>query len=255
MTDNGARPDLTHENFDAFLFDLDGVITSTAKVHSHAWKELFDGYLKTLADKTGKEFIPFTDEDYRVFVDGKPRYEGVRSFLESRGVSLPFGDPSDAEDAETCCGLGNKKNAYFNVYLQEEGAEVFETSVQFVRQLLAQGFKTAVVSSSKNCQTVLQVAGIEDLFQLRMDGAVAEAEGIPGKPEPDTFVIAAERLGVPVSRAVVVEDSISGVQSGASGNFGLIIGVDRTGEAVELRKNGAHFVVEDLGELLGGVEA
>lgn len=249
MDDHGTSKPLTRENFDAVLFDLDGVITSTAKVHSHAWKELFDGYMKSLDAQAGRKFIPFTDEDYRIYVDGKPRYEGVRSFLESRGISLPFGSPADPETAETCCGLGNKKNAYFNEYLKEEGAEVFETSVALIHQLLEKGFKTAVVSSSKNCKTVLDAADLKDLFELRVDGLVAERDDLPGKPEPDTFLAAAERLGVPPERAVVVEDSISGVQAGHLGGFGLVIGVDRVGEAEELRRAGAHIVVTDLGEV------
>lgn len=243
MTDTSRSPD----DFAAVLFDLDGVITSTATVHAAAWKELFDGYLEA---RDGSDFVPFdTETDYKPYVDGKPRYEGVRSFLESRDIHLPFGTPDDSPDAETCCGLGNKKNGYFRKQLAEKGAVVFASTVAWVRELRAKGVKTAVVSSSKNCEAILDKAGIADLFDLRLDGVVAEKEKIPGKPEPDTFVEAARRLGVEPKDAVVIEDAISGVMAGHAGGFGLVIGIDRDHHPEALAEHGADVVVEDLEEI------
>ncbi len=248
MSDTDTK--VTPEDFDAVLFDLDGVVTSTASVHASAWKELFDEYLRTRAVGEKSEFVPFdADSDYRQYVDGRPRYDGVRSFLESRGIDIPYGAPDDSPDAETCCGLGNKKNRLFRKYLREHGADVFVTTIEWIGALRSQGLKTAVVSSSKNCQAILERTGIEDLFDVRVDGAVAEEEGIEGKPAPDTFLAAAERLGVEPHRAVVVEDAISGVQAGNRGNFGLVIGVDRADDAEALIEHGADVVVEDLVEL------
>ncbi len=237
--------------FDAVLFDLDGVITSTASVHAAAWKRLFDGYLRERADAAGAEFVPFDlDDDYRQYVDGKPRYEGVQSFLLSRGIDIPFGVPADPPDMETCCGLGNRKNQFFRGYLDERGAEVFPSSVELVKALRNKGVKTAVVSSSKNCEAILEKAGLTDLFDLRIDGVVAENENIPGKPRPDTFLEAAKRLNVDPKKAVVVEDAISGVEAGHAGGFGLVIGVDRTDDAEALAEHGADVVVKDLQEML-----
>lgn len=242
---------LSAERFDAVLFDLDGVITATARVHASAWKELFDEYLQRVAERTGEPFRAFdAEDDYRPYVDGKPRYEGVRSFLESRGIELPYGDPQDPPDRETVCGLGNRKNVVFNEHLKSKGADVFDTSITLIRELKAKGVKVAVVSSSKNTQTVLQVAQIADLFDISFDGNDAAQLKLIGKPTPDTYLAAASRLGVAAERAVVVEDAISGVQAGRSGGFGLVIGVDRTGDAAALKENGADVVVADLGELL-----
>ncbi len=249
MTGKKNGPVLSKESFDAVLFDLDGVITATASVHSASWKKLFDEYLAQAAERGGAPFRPFDDEDYRLFVDGKPRYEGVDSFLKSRAIALPFGDPEDPPDKETVCGLGNKKNLYFNEVLKTQGADVFESSVQLVRDLIAAGVRVAVVSSSKNCEAILEAAGIADLFELRLDGVVAARDKIAGKPKPDTYLEAARRLGVEAGRAVVVEDALSGVQAGRAGKFGLVVGVDRNDEADELRANGADIVVKDLGEL------
>jgi alpha,alpha-trehalase len=242
---------LSAERFDAVLFDLDGVITATARVHASAWKELFDEYLQQVAERTGEPFRAFdVENDYRPYVDGKPRYEGVRSFLESRDIELPYGDPQDPPDRETVCGLGNRKNVVFNEHLKSKGADVFDTSIALIRELKAKGIKVAVVSSSKNTQTVLQVAQIADLFDMSFDGNDAAQLKLIGKPTPDTYLAAASRLGVAAERAVVVEDAISGVQAGQSGGFGLVIGVDRTGDAAALKENGADVVVSDLGELL-----
>lgn len=237
--------------FDAVLFDLDGVITDTAAVHASAWKTLFDDYLRTRAEASGEAFIPFDLEtDYREWVDGKPRYEGVKSFLASRGIELPFGDAQDEPGTTTVCALGNIKNRHFNECLRRDGVKIFDTTVTLVRRLKAQGIKVAVVSSSKNTPTILEVAGLTDLFDLRFDGNDAARLGLKGKPTPDTYRKAAELLGVPAERAVVVEDAISGVQAGRAGHFGLVLGVDRHGEAEALETNGADIVVADLGELL-----
>jgi alpha,alpha-trehalase len=212
---------------------------------------MFDAFLQARAAREGELFRPFdTDSDYKHYVDGKPRYEGVKSFLESRGISLPYGDPDDAPGKDTICGLGNRKNALLNDVIESEGVDVYEGSVAWVHQLHEAGIKTAVVSSSKNCETILRAAGIEDLFELRIDGVVAAQLQIAGKPAPDTFLEAARRLGVEPERTVVVEDAISGVQAGRAGGFGLVIGVDREGDAEALRKNSADIVVADLAELL-----
>jgi alpha,alpha-trehalase len=211
---------------------------------------MFDDYLRRRAEARGQEFVPFdSGSDYRTYVDGKLRYDGVRGFLESRGIHLPQGDPSDPPERETVCGLGNRKNALVQELLTEQGVDVFESSVAWLRSLREAGFKTAVVSASKNCRRVLEVAVIGNLFDIRVDGEVAARLGLPGKPAPDTFLEAARELGVAPERAVVVEDAISGVQAGRAGGFGLVIGVDREGDAPALREGGAHVVVSDLAEL------
>ncbi len=248
-----AKPSVTPANFDAVLFDLDGVLTATAKVHAASWKKTFDEYLKQRADKNNEPFKPFDlDQDYSLYVDGKPRYEGVKSFLESRDIHLPYGDPSDPPDRETICGIGNRKEELVLKTLKNEGVEVYDGSVAWVKQLRQAGIKIAVVSSSKNCQAVLQAGGIEDLFDDRVDGHTVEDQKLPGKPAPDTFLKAAEFLGAPPKRAVVVEDAISGVQAGRNGKFGLVIGVNRKDQshADGLRENGADIVVNDLREML-----
>ncbi len=241
---------ITRDRFDAVLFDLDGVLTATAKVHATCWKRAFDGFLERRAGGAGESFEPFTDTDYEQYVDGKPRYEGVRSFLASRGIELPDGDPGEPASDETICGVGNRKNELIQEVLESEGVEVFEGSVALVRRLRADGIKTAVVSSSRNCPAVLAAAGITELFDLRMDGNEAARLKLAGKPAPDTFLSAAKQLGVEAARAVVVEDAISGVQAGRAGDFGLVIGVARYADAAALRENGADVVVNDLGELL-----
>jgi beta-phosphoglucomutase family hydrolase len=242
---------LSADRFDAVLFDLDGVITDTAAVHARAWKTMFDAYLRQRADATGTPFEPFTIEgDYRTYVDGKPRYDGVRSFLQSRGIDLPEGTRTDPSEAETVCGLGNRKNKLVNRVLDDEGVAVYEGSVRLMHQLRDSGVRLGVVSSSRNCVAVLTAAGLLDLFDARVDGVVAAERGLPGKPAPDTFLAAARDLGATPERAVVVEDAISGVQAGRAGGFGLVIGVDRDGDAEALRSNGADVVVADLGELV-----
>ena len=241
--------------FDAVLFDLDGVLTATARLHAACWKRMFDEYLARQAAGAGEPFQPFEiATDYRRYVDGKLRYDGVRSFLGSRGIDVPQGDPDDSPDRETICGLGNRKNELIGEVLDTDGVDVYEESIAWVRQLRRMGFATAVVSASKNCERVLRAANIEDLFDSRVDGVVAAELELAGKPAPDTFLEAARRLGVEPERAVVVEDAVSGVQAGRAGRFGLVIGVDRTGDPGALRAGGADLVVGDLGELLGRSE-
>jgi alpha,alpha-trehalase len=242
---------LAPERFDAVLFDLDGVLTATAKVHAAAWKRMFDEFLRRRAEEIREPFVPFDlGADYERYVDGKPRYDGVQSFLASRGIDLPYGEPDGEPGFDTVCGLGNRKNILVNEILAAGDVEAYEGSVALVRQLRERGIKTAVVSSSRNCPAVLSAAGIEDLFDARVDGIVAADLGLPGKPAPDTFLKAAEMLGVEPARAVVVEDAISGVEAGRAGEFGLVIGVDRKNVGEALREHGADIVVKDLGELL-----
>jgi beta-phosphoglucomutase family hydrolase len=241
---------ITPESFDAVLFDLDGVLTDTAKVHATCWKRMFDDFLQQRARANNEPFQAFEIEtDYNLYVDGKPRFDGVRSFLLSRQIQLPEGTPADAAESETICGLGNRKNDLVNHVLETEGVEAYPGSVKLVKRLREQGIKTAVVSSSANCETVLRAAGILELFDARVDGNVASRMKLAGKPAPDTYLKAAELLAVPPQRAVVVEDAISGVQSGRAGSFGLVVGVARHDNAEELKQNGATLVVTDLGDL------
>ena len=235
----------------ACLFDLDGVLTKTAQVHAAAWKEMFDAYLRERAARTGEPFVPFDAvADYDSYVDGRPRYEGVQSFLSSRGIELPRGQPSDPPNAETVDGLGNRKNELVLRLIREHGVEAYEGSVAYVHAVKDAGLRRAVVSSSTNCRDVLRAAGIEDLFEVRIDGVVAEHEHLRGKPSPDTFLAGGRALGVEPSRAVVFEDALAGVAAGRAGGFGFVVGVDRTGQADALRERGADVVVSDLSELL-----
>ncbi|MCA9393509.1 MAG: beta-phosphoglucomutase family hydrolase [Candidatus Omnitrophica bacterium] len=230
----------------AVIFDLDGVITKTAKVHAAAWKAMFDEYLRLHEERGGDPFREFTTADYLKYVDGKPRYKGVASFLESRGIELPFGDPADPEDAETVCGLGNRKNTKFVEVLNTKGVEEYGSTVALIKDLLTAGIKVGVASSSKNCQLVLQKAGLEQYFETRVDGVVSYELGLSGKPEGDIFVKAAENLGCVPAESVVVEDAVSGVQAGRNGEFRLVIGVAREDNIKELQENGAHVVIEDF---------
>jgi len=233
------------------LFDLDGVLTKTAKVHAAAWKEMFDGYLKERAARTGDEFVPFDAvADYDEYVDGKPRYEGVQSFLGSRGIELPRGEPSDPPDAETVDGLGNRKNEIVLRLIRVNGVEPYDGSVRYVQAARDKGLRRAVVSSSTNARDVLVAAGIEDLFEVRIDGVVAEREHLRGKPAPDTFVAGARAFSAAPIQAAVFEDALAGVAAGRAGGFGFVVGVDRVGQADALREHGADLVVTDLGELL-----
>jgi len=245
------RVAITRDKYDAVLFDLDGVITDTANIHAACWKQMFDAYLQKRAAERGEPFRPFEiATDYRLYVDGKPRFDGVRDFLTSRGIQLPEGSPDDPPQAETVGGLGNRKNDLVNKVIEEGGVEPYEGSVKLIHQLRHQGFKIAVVTSSQNCEAVLKAAKLDTLFEVRVDGNMIRAQHLAGKPAPDTFLAAARRLGVEPARAVVVEDAISGVQAGCSGHFGLVIGVARKGNAEELRQQGAHLVVNDLGALV-----
>lgn len=235
----------------ACLFDLDGVLTQTAKVHAAAWKEMFDAFLLERSSQTGEPFQPFTiATDYVAYVDGKLRQDGVRSFLASRGIALPEGAAGDPPTAPTVHGLGTRKNDLVHAILQRVGVEVYEGSVRFVEAARDAGLRTAVVSASRNCQDVLVAAGIEHLFDVRVDGVVAGDTGLPGKPAPDTFLAAAAVLGVEPARSAVFEDAVAGVAAGRAGAFGWVVGVDRVGQADALRANGADIVVSDLSELL-----
>lgn len=235
---------------EAVLFDLDGVLTKTAKLHGAAWKKMFDEFLRQWAAEHGEEFVPFdTVSDYKQYVDGKLRYDGVRGFLASRSIELPDGDPTDPPERETVCGLGNRKNAAVVELIQTQGVEVLPSTVEYARQLHEAGVKTAVVSASKNCEMVLKSAGIEHLFDLRIDGVAAGERKLKGKPAPDTFLEAARELGADPAKTVVIEDAVSGVQAGRAGGFGLVIGLGPAEHHEALRKNGADLVVEDLSEL------
>ena len=237
-------------NFKAVIFDLDGVITKTASVHSKAWKKMFDEYLKLREKRDNEIFKEFTHEaDYLPYVDGKPRYKGVQSFLKSRGIEIEFGTPDDKPNLETACGLGNRKNELFNEIINQGGAEVFETSVKFIKDLIANGIRIGVASSSKNCKPILEAAGLLKYFETRVDGVVSAELGLNGKPEADIFTTAADNLGVSYNKSVIVEDAVSGVQAGRNGNFGLVLGVAREDNVKELRKHGADIVVNDLSEI------
>jgi beta-phosphoglucomutase family hydrolase len=233
------------------LFDLDGVITQTAKVHDAAWTEMFDDYLRERAKRTGQPFVPFDPvADYDEYVDGKPRADGTRSFLESRGIELPEGDDDDPPDAETIHGLGNRKNNLVLQLIHDHGVEAYEGSVRYIRAARDAGLRRAVVSSSANCRDVLVAAGIEDLFEARIDGVVAKQEHLRGKPAPDTFLAGARALGLEPAEAAVYEDALAGVAAGRAGAFGFVIGVDRVGQAKALKEHGADIVVDDLAELM-----
>lgn len=231
-------------NYDAALFDLDGVLTPTAEVHMRAWSEMFNAYLKSAGVDQ-----PYTDEDYFAYVDGKPRYDGVRAFLASRGITLPEGEPTDTPDAETVCGLGNRKNDAFNAVLARDGVAPYPGSVQLLDVLAARGTKVAVVSSSQNAPAVLEAAGLADRFTVVVSGLVARELGLPGKPAPDTFEHAATELGVTKERAVVLEDAESGIAAGRAGDFGLVVGVNRGAGHERLMAAGADVVVDDLAEI------
>ncbi len=233
------------------LFDLDGVLTQTAKVHAAAWKEMFDGYLRQRSERTGEPFREFdAGEDYDAYVDGKPRYDGVRSFLESRGIELPEGTPDDPAGAETVHGLGNRKNELVLKLIREQGVEPYEGSVRYVHAIADAGFARAVVSSSANCRDVLRAVGLEALFDAVIDGVVAQRDGLKGKPAPDTFLAGARAVGSEPAQCAVFEDALAGVAAGRAGNFGFVVGVDRVGQREALLSHGADIVVEDLSELL-----
>jgi beta-phosphoglucomutase family hydrolase len=240
------------EQIRACLFDLDGVLTKTAKVHAAAWKEMFDAYLTARSKRTGEPFVAFdAHHDYDRYVDGMPRYDGVRTFLASRNIELVEGDPNDPPGAETVAGLGNLKNELVLKLIRDQGVEAYDGSVDYVRAVRDAGLPRAVVSSSANCKDVLVAAGIDDLFDEVVDGIVAREQNLTGKPAPDTFVYAARAFGLEPGQAAVFEDALAGVASGRAGNFGFVVGVDRVGQREALAEKGADVVVDDLAELLG----
>jgi alpha,alpha-trehalase len=246
---NEQRPTISPRQFDAVIFDLDGVVTRTAHLHAEAWKRMFDDYLIELAAREGRRHEPFDiAADYLRYVDGKPRYDGVRDFLAARGIELRDGTTDDDPNQETVCGLGNRKDRYFNEVLEEKGVNSYETTIEFIRALKKVGIKTALISASKNARKVLDSAGVSHLFEVRVDGLDAENLGIRGKPAPDLLLAAARKLEVEPRRAVVVEDAQSGVQAGRAGGFGLVIGIDRADQQEELAKF-ADVAVQDLAEV------
>ncbi len=230
---------------EAFVCDLDGVITRTATTHLRAWKRMFNDYLRA---QEGESARPVTDQDYRRYVDGRPRYDGVDTFLRARGIQLPWGLPSDLPDQETVCGLGNRKNNYFWEVVSQEGVERIEPTIKWLRAAQGRGMALGLVTSSANSEKVLRAAGIEDLFPVRVDGLLGRELGLPGKPDPAYFLEAARRLGVPPDDAAVVEDAVAGVEAGRRGGFGLVVGI-ADGAAAPLREAGADVVVEDLSRL------
>lgn len=249
MTALGLPPEIR-----ACLFDLDGVLTDTAALHAKAWKQMFDDFLSDRAGDDKRDFEPFDEvRDYERYVDGKPRDDGTRSFLESRDIELPEGDDDDSATARTIHGLGARKNQILNRLLHDDGVDAFPGSVRYVRRVKNAGLRTAVVSSSKNCRAVLESAGISELFDVRVDGVVAADRQLAGKPEPDTYLAAARDVGVSAKQAAVFEDALAGVEAGRAGRFGFVVGVDRLDQADALKRHGANVVVEDLGALLEAV--
>lgn len=245
------QPPLTLEHFDAVLFDLDGVITPTANLHALSWQRMFDPFLETRSQTTGQPWQPLDiDQDYKRYLDGRIRYEAVAAFLASRQITLPYGAPDDAPGHHTICALGNLKDKLFEGILQSEDLKAYPGSIALIEYCRDQGFPIAVVSSSRNCESVLRRIGIIDWFPVRIDGIVAEQLNLPGKPAPDTYLKAAEQLTVAPQRAVVIEDAIAGVQAGRAGGFGLVVGVDRHGDPDRLWQQGADLVVQDLADLL-----
>ncbi|MEU3344568.1 beta-phosphoglucomutase family hydrolase [Streptomyces sp. NPDC006700] len=244
MTELGLPEDIT-----VCLFDLDGVVTKTAVVHAAAWKETFDAFLR---ERDGAGFRPFDPvADYDEYVDGRPRADGVRTFLASRGIELPEGAPDDPPDAQTVNGIGNRKNELVLEKIRTEGVEAYEGTLRYIGAVRAKGLRTAIVSSSANTRDVLRSIDAERLFDVRVDGVVARERGLPGKPHPDTFLAAARDLGVDAGRAAVFEDALAGMEAGRSGRFGYVVGVDRVGQRDALYAHGADVVVKDLAELLG----
>lgn len=248
-----AKLPVAPQSYDAVIFDLDGVITDTRDAHEDAWKHLFDEYRKERMARGDPGFEPFDHDDYRQHLDGKPRYDGVRDFLASRDIDLPWGDPDDDPGKETVCGLGNRKNRHYHAWLNDNRVKTYDDALAFLHAVRDAGIRTAIISSSRNCKAVLENAGISDLFEVRVDGNVMARLELPGKPDPAIFLRAAERLGVAPNRAAVFEDALAGVEAGARGGFALVVGVDRTGSGEHgdmLRDRGADTVTDDLRDLL-----
>ncbi len=249
---------MAYDGPDAAVFDLDGVVTFTARVHAAAWQQLFDAYLQQHAKTTGETFVPFDPEaDYRAYVDGKPRYDGVRSFLASRGITLPEGTPDDPPDRETVRGLGNRKNEVFNARVKNMGVDVDRECVRFIREMRERGVRVGLASSSKNAVPILESVGLLELFEAIVDGVVSEQLGLRGKPQPDIFLTCLRKLrsSHDPRRAMVVEDAISGVEAGRAGGFGLVLGVDRHNESAALREHGAHWTINDFREVSADIVA
>lgn len=245
-------PDIDWSRYRAVILDMDGVITRSAGTHAAAWKRMFDEYLRQRAERGAETFRPFDAEaDYYRYVDGKPRYEGAQSFLESRGVRIARGAPEDSPGKETVCGLGNLKNRYFREQLETRGVEQYAAAADWVRDMKRRGKKVAVISSSRNARKVLESAGVIDLFDVVIDGMTARKRHLAGKPEPDIFLAAAQDLEVEPSRAVVIEDALAGVKAGKAGHFGLVIGVDRSGTNGERLAKDADIVVRNFSEISG----
>jgi beta-phosphoglucomutase family hydrolase len=239
---------LKERNIKALIFDLDGVITQTAKVHAQAWKRMFDDYLLQRGKQEGKVYAPLhIATDYRQYIDGIPRYDGVRNFLKSRQIVLPEGNPEDAPGMETVAGLGNLKNNYFHELIAQGGVEVYTDTLTFIKRHIALGYRTAVISASKNCKAILAAGGLEELFEVRVDGLISVRLGLKGKPAPDIFIEAARQLGVPPQESAVFEDALAGVEAGRAGGFALVVGINRTGEAIEnFVQRGADTVLENF---------
>jgi beta-phosphoglucomutase family hydrolase len=247
---NDGRTNGPVHRLEAVIFDVDGVVTRTASVHAAAWKAMFDSFLRARAESVRDRFLPFTDDDYRRYVDGMPRFDGVSRFLASRGIALPPGEPGDSTDRDTVSGLGNRKNAAFLAEVERNGVAPFESTADLLASLRTIGIPTAAVSASENCEAVLEGAGVAHLFDVRVDGLDATALDLAGKPDPAIFLEAARRLGVEPARSAVVEDALAGVEAGRRGGFGLVVGVDRTGHPDDLSRGGADAVVSDLAELI-----
>jgi len=237
------------ERIDGVIFDMDGVVTDTARLHARCWKRVFDEYLRARSETTGEALHLFEEEDYLRYVDGKPRYDGVESFLASRAITLERGGPSDPPGHDTVCALGNLKDQDFERAVREEGVTPFESTLTWLRSLRSRGIGTALISSSRHAKAILAAAGIADLFDAIVDGVDADILGLPGKPDPAIFLTAARHLGIIPSRAVVVEDALAGVAAGRRGGFGLVIGIDRRSHADALHQHGADIVVEDLSDV------
>jgi len=246
QTPTGLPPEIR-----ACLFDLDGVLTPTAAIHAAAWKEMFDAFLRSYSDKHGEKFVEFDPhDDYDTYVDGRIRNDGTRAFLESRKIDLPDGKPDDRPGTESINGLGNMKNDLFLTKVKSGHLSAYEGSVRYLHAVKTAGLARAVVSASANCADILKAVGISDLFDVRVDGVTAATEHLTGKPEPDTYLAAARKLGIEPSEAAIFEDALSGVEAGKGGKFGYVVGVDRVGQADELRAHGADIVVTDLAQLL-----
>jgi beta-phosphoglucomutase family hydrolase len=249
MSDDEPTVTLDRGSLDAVIFDMDGVVTQTATVHAAAWKRLFDAFLDSRL-RPGEHLQPFDiEEDYLRYVDGKPRYDGVVSFLASRGINLPYGSPSDPPSDATICGLGNRKDAYFQQLVAERGVDVFESTIELIRSLKAAGIRVGIFSASRNAESILQAAGVRTLFDAKVDGIDAEAMGLKGKPRPDMLLELTRRLGATPQRTAVVEDAIAGVQAGQAGGFALVIGVNRSPNPGRLVANGADQEVPDLAQV------